>query len=57
VQQSKSSLQKDGCLAGRLANVCFAFHRQGGHFAAMEKPKEMLEDMEEFIKTIGWPVK
>ncbi|KAJ9615925.1 hypothetical protein H2200_002002 [Cladophialophora chaetospira] len=30
---------------------------QGGHFAAFEKPQEMLEDMEEFIQKIGWPVK
>ncbi|ETI25700.1 hypothetical protein G647_02474 [Cladophialophora carrionii CBS 160.54] len=37
--------------------VLFRQHKSGGHFAAMEKPKEMLEDMEEFIKTIGWPVK
>ncbi|EXJ57262.1 hypothetical protein A1O7_07609 [Cladophialophora yegresii CBS 114405] len=37
--------------------VFFRQHESGGHFAAMEKPKEMLEDMEEFIKTIGWPVK
>ena len=30
---------------------------QGGHFAAMEKPQELMEDMEEFIGKIGWPVK
>ncbi|KAH0832487.1 hypothetical protein AYO21_05169 [Fonsecaea monophora] len=37
--------------------VLFRQHESGGHFAAMEKPKEMLEDMEEFIQKIGWPVK
>ncbi|KAF2165146.1 hypothetical protein M409DRAFT_24535 [Zasmidium cellare ATCC 36951] len=26
-------------------------HTSGGHFAAMEKPKELLEDVEEYIKT------
>ena len=27
-------------------------HSGGGHFAAMEKPKEMAEDIESFMKTI-----
>jgi hypothetical protein len=30
---------------------------QGGHFAAMERPKEIMEDMEEFLQKTGWPIK
>ena len=28
-------------------------HDKGGHFAAMEKPEVLLDDMEDFVKTIG----
>lgn len=28
-------------------------HSSGGHFAAMEKPKVLLEDVEEFVK-VAW---
>ena len=27
---------------------------QGGHFAAMEKPKELMQDQEEFIASLNW---
>jgi microsomal epoxide hydrolase len=30
---------------------------QGGHFAAFEKPKEIVQDVDDFIKKIGWPLK
>lgn len=35
------------------------WHRQhdaGGHFAAMEKPQEFTEDVEDFVRT-AWPMK
>jgi len=28
-------------------------HETGGHFAAMEKPKELFSDVEEFVK-VAW---
>lgn len=30
--------------------VSFRAHEKGGHFAALEKPEELLEDIEEFVK-------
>ena len=32
--------------------VFFREHESGGHFAAMEKPQELLADIEEFIKYV-----
>jgi microsomal epoxide hydrolase len=32
--------------------IWFKRHDSGGHFAAMEKPNELVEDMEEFIKVL-----
>jgi hypothetical protein len=29
-------------------------HKTGGHFAAMEQPKEFTQDVEDFIKEV-WP--
>jgi hypothetical protein len=29
--------------------VSYRQHESGGHFAALEKPKELLEDVEEFV--------
>jgi microsomal epoxide hydrolase len=34
--------------------VWYKGHTEGGHFAAMEKPKMFVEDMESFVKEI-WP--
>jgi len=34
--------------------VSFNKHDSGGHFAAMEKPKELLADVEEYVKK-AWP--
>ena len=30
--------------------VFYKRHESGGHFAALEKPKELLDDVEEFVK-------
>ena len=35
--------------------IWYKRHNSGGHFAAMEKPKELVEDMEEFIKVLDGP--
>jgi microsomal epoxide hydrolase len=35
--------------------VWFRAHDAGGHFAAMEKPKEFLQDVEDFIE-VAWPL-
>jgi len=32
--------------------VWFKRHEQGGHFAAMERPEELFEDVEEFVKVV-----
>ena len=34
--------------------VWFGKHEKGGHFAALERPEELLGDVEEFLK-IAWP--
>lgn len=36
--------------------VFFRQHDSGGHFAALEKPQELLQDLEDFVKEV-WPVK
>lgn len=33
--------------------VWYKRHTSGGHFAAMEKPKELFGDVEEFVK-VAW---
>lgn len=45
----KVQLEKVGNL------VFYKQHESGGHFAALEKPKEMLGDVEEFVK-VAWKV-
>jgi microsomal epoxide hydrolase len=35
--------------------VWFRAHDAGGHFAALEKPKEFLQDVEDFIE-VAWPL-
>jgi hypothetical protein len=35
--------------------VFYRQHERGGHFAALEKPKELLEDVEEFVSK-AWKV-
>ena len=35
--------------------VFYKQHERGGHFAALEKPKELLEDVEEFVSK-AWKV-
>lgn len=35
--------------------VFFKKHEKGGHFAAFECPKELWEDIEEFVKKV-WKV-
>ncbi|KIW44806.1 uncharacterized protein PV06_03252 [Exophiala oligosperma] len=37
--------------------VLFRQHEVGGHFAVMEQPEEMMQDMEDFLQKIGWPLK
>ncbi|KAK5209300.1 hypothetical protein LTR41_004836 [Exophiala xenobiotica] len=44
-------------LAQGLNVVLFRRHEIGGHFAVMEKPREMMQDMEDFLERIGWPLK
>lgn len=44
-------------LAQGLNVVLFRRHQSGGHFAVMEKPQEMMQDMEDFLEKIGWPLK
>ncbi|KAK5418788.1 hypothetical protein LTR06_002538 [Exophiala xenobiotica] len=44
-------------LAQGLNVVLFRRHEIGGHFAVMEKPREMMQDMEDFLEKIGWPLK
>ena len=40
--------------AGTTGNmVWYKRHETGGHFAAMEKPKELFDDVEEFVK-VAW---
>ena len=51
-------------ISGRIANVTvheqtgnLVWHREhdnGGHFAAMEVPKDFVQDMEDFVKEV-WP--
>jgi microsomal epoxide hydrolase len=37
----------------KLGNLVFhRKHNQGGHFAALERPKEMMEDIEEFVDIV-----
>ncbi len=31
-----------------------ACKNQGGHFAAIEMPKELMQDQEEFITSLNW---
>ncbi|KAF2758374.1 alpha/beta-hydrolase [Pseudovirgaria hyperparasitica] len=41
--------------AKTTGNIVFhRAHKSGGHFAALEKPKELFEDQEEFIKGLNW---
>lgn len=35
--------------------VFYREHEKGGHFAALEQPKEFLEDVEDFVKA-AWKV-
>jgi hypothetical protein len=35
--------------------VFYRKHEHGGHFAALERPKELLEDVEEFVSVV-WKV-
>lgn len=34
--------------------VWYREHKEGGHFAAMEKPEVFLQDIEDFVKDV-WP--
>ena len=43
----KAVVEKKGNL------VFYKQHERGGHFAALERPKELLEDVEEFVK-VAW---
>ncbi|KAF2470951.1 epoxide hydrolase-like protein [Lindgomyces ingoldianus] len=45
----KSAVEKEGNL------VFYKQHEKGGHFAALERPKEILQDVEEFVK-VAWKV-
>ncbi|KAH9845072.1 Epoxide hydrolase N terminus [Teratosphaeria destructans] len=38
--------------AAAMNLVVFKQHTSGGHFAAMEKPVELLEDVEEWVKVV-----
>jgi len=45
-----------GSWAGTIANlVHYKRHEKGGHFAALERPQELLEDVEEWIPK-AWEV-
>lgn len=45
----KGVIEKNGNL------VFYKQHEKGGHFAALEQPKELLADVEEYVK-VAWKV-
>ncbi len=59
MQGVEPSARRDFVACGLHARLLIGTHptdnlKQGGHFAAIEKPEELLQDQEEFVESLNW---